>query len=97
MEVVKLRTEVGQIKVDASALSDPAILAEYQKAQAQLGQSLSRLLAISESYPDLKASPLYQDLMTQLEGAENRITVARVVILKPFVNTIHKSESFLAT
>lgn len=77
MEVVKLRTEVGQIKVDASALSDPAILAEYQKAQAQLGQSLSRLLAISESYPDLKASPLYQDLMTQLEGAENRITVAR--------------------
>ncbi|EPJ3764705.1 TPA: LemA family protein [Providencia stuartii] len=75
MEVVKLRTEVGQIKVDASALSDPAILAEYQKAQ--LGQSLSRLLAISESYPDLKASPLYQDLMTQLEGAENRITVAR--------------------
>ncbi|QIC17595.1 LemA family protein [Providencia vermicola] len=77
IDVVQLRAKVGAINIDASALSDPAILAEYQKAQAQLGQSLSHLLAISESYPDLKASPLYQDLMTQLEGAENRIAVAR--------------------
>ena len=76
-EIVKARASVGQINVDGRLFDDPEIAASYQKAQDNLGQSLSRLLVISENYPELKANSLYQDLMVQLEGAENRISVAR--------------------
>ena len=76
-EVVEARASIGQIKINEQTLSDPAIMAAYQKSQKELGQSLSRLLAVSERYPELKANSLYQDLMVQLEGAENRISVAR--------------------
>ncbi|SES87459.1 LemA family protein [Thorsellia anophelis] len=75
--VVKARSAISQIKVDAQILNDPITAEKYQKAQDELSASLSRLLAISEQYPDLKASALYQDLMVQLEGSENRISVAR--------------------
>ncbi|MCG8707883.1 LemA family protein [Brenneria sp. 4F2] len=57
--------------------SDPAALQQWQQAQTQLGGALSRLLVVSERYPELKANGLYQDLMVQLEGTENRIAVAR--------------------
>ncbi|MGG4609340.1 LemA family protein [Providencia sp. Me31A] len=76
-EVVQARASVGQINVNTDIFSDPEIAATYQKAQKNLGNSLSRLLVIAENYPELKASSLYQDLMVQLEGAENRISVAR--------------------
>ena len=65
------------MNINVSDLSDPALLAKFQQAQTELGSSLSRLLAVSERYPDLKSNALYSDLMVQLEGSENRIAVAR--------------------
>ncbi|EMI5489506.1 LemA family protein [Providencia stuartii] len=76
-EVTNARASIGRISVSAQQLTDPNEMATYQNAQQALGQSLSRLLAVSERYPELQASSLYQDLMVQLEGAENRIAVAR--------------------
>ncbi|MBO6131991.1 MAG: LemA family protein [Treponema sp.] len=63
--------------IDPSITSDPEKLAAYQKAQDALGSSLSRLLAISEAYPDLKANQNFLDLQSQLEGTENRIATER--------------------
>ena len=76
-EITEARAKVGSIQINAEQLSDRALFEQFQKAQANLGSALSRLIAVNENYPDLKSSPLYQDLMTQLEGTENRITVAR--------------------
>lgn len=58
-------------------LNNPQALQQYQEAQAQMGSALSRLMAVSEQYPALKSDALFQDLQAQLEGTENRITVAR--------------------
>ncbi|HZS39700.1 MAG TPA: LemA family protein, partial [Polyangia bacterium] len=58
-------------------LDDPAKVQQFEAAQNQLSQSLGRLLAISENYPDLKANAAFRDLQTQLEGTENRIAVER--------------------
>ncbi|WP_227819763.1 LemA family protein, partial [Acinetobacter baumannii] len=58
-------------------LEDPALLEKYQQAQSQLTGALSRLIAVSENYPDLKANTQFQELQVQLEGTENRIAVAR--------------------
>ncbi len=76
-EITEARAKVGSIQINAEQLSDRALFDQFQKAQANLGSALSRLISVNENYPDLKSSPLYQDLMTQLEGTENRITVAR--------------------
>lgn len=65
-----------QLNLDPTKLDD-ASLAQYQKAQDELGQSLSRLLVVVEQYPDLKANQNFLDLQTQLEGTENRINVER--------------------
>ena len=76
--VTDARASVGKVQIDAGAApTDPAKLAEYQAAQGQLSSALSRLLVVSERYPDLKASANFRDLQAQLEGTENRITVAR--------------------
>lgn len=75
--VVKARAEATQTKVDASKLSDPAAFQKFQKAQEGLSSALSRLLVTVEKYPDLKANANFRDLQAQLEGTENRITVAR--------------------
>lgn len=77
LQVTQARAKVGSIQVNVDQLTDPDVIAKFQQAQQQLSSSLSRLIAVSESYPDLKANPLYQDLMAQLEGTENRISVAR--------------------
>lgn len=77
LEVTQARSNVAGIKVDASVLNDPAQLEKFQQAQAQLSGALSRLLAVSENYPDLKANQQFLDLQVQLEGTENRIAVAR--------------------
>lgn len=74
--VVAARSQATQIKVDPSDLT-PEKLAEFQKAQGAVTSALGKLLAITESYPDLKANQNFLELQTQLEGTENRITVAR--------------------
>lgn len=75
--VVNARASVGQLKVTPEVLNDPAAFANFEKAQASLSSALSRLLAVAEAYPQLKATEAFRDLAAQLEGAENRITVAR--------------------
>jgi LemA protein len=77
-QITEARASVGQVKVDPnSAPNDPAKLAEFDRAQSQLGSALSRLLVVSERYPDLKATTNFRDLQAQLEGTENRISVER--------------------
>ena len=75
--VVEARSKATQIKIDASQLSDPEKLKQFQDAQAQLGGALGRLIAVSENYPDLKSNTNFLALQSQLEGTENRISVAR--------------------
>lgn len=77
-EVVEARASVGKMTVDASKAPETAEkLQEYQKAQGDFGAALSRLLVVSERYPDLKASAGFRDLQVQIEGTENRIAVER--------------------
>jgi len=88
--VVEARAAATQIKVDAKDLT-PENLQRFQQAQQQLSGALSRLLAVSENYPDLKANQNFRDLQVQLEGTENRITVARnryIETVKGFNNLI---------
>jgi len=73
-EVMEARSKATQIKVD---INDPASLAAYQKAQANLQGSFSRLMAVAENYPNLKTTDAFKDFQTQIEGTENRINVAR--------------------
>jgi LemA protein len=74
--VVSARARATQITIDP-ANATPEQLAAYQAAQGELSQALGKLLAIAENYPDLKANENFRDLQQQLEGTENRITVAR--------------------
>jgi LemA protein len=75
--VTKARASASQVTVDPTKLSDPKQLAAFEQAQGALGQSLGRLLVTVEKYPDLKSNELFLQLQSQLEGTENRITVAR--------------------
>jgi LemA protein len=83
-KVVEARAKVGQVKVDQSTIDDPEKLKQFEQAQGQLGSALSRLLVVSEQYPVLKATDAFRDLQVQLEGTENRITVAR----RRFIQTV---------
>lgn len=76
-EVTQARAKATQVQVNANQLTDPEAIRRFQEAQAQLSGSLGRLLAISEQYPDLKSNQNFLALQSQLEGTENRITVAR--------------------
>lgn len=76
-QVTNARAQVGQIKITPELANDPKALQNFQAAQGQLGSALSRLLLVSENYPQLKADGVFRDLQAQLEGTENRITVAR--------------------
>jgi LemA protein len=76
-QVAEARAKATQIKVDASSLTDPDKVKQFQDAQAQLSGALGRLLAVSEAYPDLKSNANFLALQSQLEGTENRINVAR--------------------
>src|SRR6187551_2913417 len=77
-EVTNARASVGQVKLDPSkAPTDAAELEKFQQAQGQLSNALSRLLVVSENYPQLKATEAFQNLQAQLEGTENRISVER--------------------
>jgi len=76
-KVVEARSKVAGLKIDASTIDDPQKLKQFEAAQNELSGSLSRLLVVAEQYPNLKATEGYRDLQAQLEGTENRITVAR--------------------
>lgn len=76
-EVADARARVGSIQASPELINDPEAFAKFQAAQGQLTSALSRLLVVSENYPNLKADQGFRDLQAQLEGTENRITVAR--------------------
>jgi LemA protein len=75
--VVEARAKATQTRIDVSQLTDPEKVKQFQDAQNQLSGALGRLIAISENYPDLKSNQNFLALQSQLEGTENRITVAR--------------------
>ena len=75
--VTEARANVAGLKATPELINDPAAFAKFQKAQGELGGALSRLLVVAENYPNLKADANFRDLQAQVEGTENRITVAR--------------------
>jgi len=75
--VAEARSKVGSIQATPELINDPQAFAKFQAAQGELSGALSRLMAVSESYPQLKSDQNFRDLQAQLEGTENRITVAR--------------------
>ena len=89
-EVTQARANVAGLKVDKEVLEDPALFQKYQEAQAQMTGALSRLIAVSENYPDLKANEQFRDLQVQLEGTENRIAVAR----DRYISTVQDFNSY---
>ena len=76
-KVVEARAKATSMQVTPETLNNPEAFKKFQAAQGELSSSLSRLLVVSENYPNLKANQGFQDLRVQLEGTENRITVAR--------------------
>ncbi|MNO85111.1 LemA family protein [compost metagenome] len=76
-QVTQARAQASSIQVTPEVLNDPAAFTKFQAAQGELSGALSRLLAVSENYPQLKADAGFRDLQAQLEGTENRIAVAR--------------------
>lgn len=75
--VVQARAKVGQMRIDESIIDNPDKFKQFQQAQGELSGALSRLMVVAEQYPQLKATEAFRDLMVNLEGTENRITVAR--------------------
>ena len=92
-QVTEARAKATSIHLDASDLSDPEKVKQMQQAQAQLSGALGRLLAISENYPDLKSNQNFLALQSQLEGTENRITVAR----KDYITAVQDFNTALRT
>jgi len=80
--VTEARAKVGTIQATPELINDPQAFQRFQAAQAQMSSALSRLIAVAESYPQLKSDANFRDLQAQLEGTENRITVARNRFIK---------------
>ena len=76
-KVIEARAKATSIQVTPETLNNPDAFRKFQAAQGELGSALSRLMAVSEQYPNLKANQGFSDLRVQLEGTENRVTVAR--------------------
>ncbi|MCP1660260.1 LemA family protein [Neisseria perflava] len=76
-KVTEARSKVGSVQLSAEDAADPAKLKKFQEAQGELSGALSRLMVVSENYPQLKADQNFRDLQAQLEGTENRISLAR--------------------
>ena len=92
-EVTEARANATKVTISADKLNDPAALANFEKAQGQLSSALSRLLAVSENYPNLKADQNFMALQSQLEGTENRISVAR----KDYIETVQRYNTTIRT
>jgi LemA protein len=93
VQVTEARAKVGSLQINADSLNDPQKLQQFQAAQGQLGSALSRLMVVSENYPQLKADGLFQNLQAQLEGTENRVTVAR----NRYVQSVQAYNSMIRT
>ncbi len=91
--VIEARAKATSIQVDASTLDNPEKLKQFQQAQDQLSGALSRLMVVSERYPDLKANQNFLALQSQLEGTENRIAVAR----KDFIAAVARYNTEIRT
>lgn len=91
--VVEARAKATQVNVSADALSDPEAFRAFQEGQSGLTGALSRLLAVVENYPDLKANQNFLALQAQLEGTENRIAVAR----RDYIETVREYNTTLRT
>ncbi len=76
-KVIEARSKATSIQATPELINDPAAFQKFQAAQGELTGALSRLMVVAEQYPNLKANAAFQDLRTQLEGTENRVTVAR--------------------
>lgn len=76
--VVEARAKVGQVTLGKGVLEDPAAFKKFEEAQGGLSSALSRLMVVVEKYPELKSTQGFRDLQVQLEGTENRVTVARM-------------------
>ena len=81
-KVIEARAKATSIQVTPETLNDPVAFQKFQAAQGELGSSLSRLMVVAEQYPNLKANQGFSDLRVQLEGSENRVTVARISFIK---------------
>ena len=81
-KVIEARSRATSIQATPALINDPAAFAKFQAAQGELTGALSRLMVVAEAYPNLKANAAFQDLRVQLEGTENRITVARNRFIK---------------
>ena len=81
-KVIEARAKATSIQVTPETLNDPLAFQKFQAAQGELGSSLSRLMVVAEQYPNLKANQGFSDLRVQLEGTENRVTVARNAFIK---------------
>ena len=91
--VVEARAKATSVRIDASSLTDPEKLKQFQEAQSQLTGALGRLLAVSENYPDLKSNANFLALQSQLEGTENRIAVSR----KDYIGSVQQYNTELKT
>jgi LemA protein len=92
-QVTNARAKVGTMQLSPDALNDPQKLQQFQQAQGELSSALSRLMVVTENYPQLKADGLFQNLQAQLEGTENRITVAR----NRYVQSVQEYNSMIRT
>ncbi|MEQ6916328.1 LemA family protein [Halomonas aquatica] len=91
--VVEARAKATSIQIDAESLDDPQKMRQFEQAQQQLSGALSRLMAVSERYPDLKSNQNFLALQSQLEGTENRIAVAR----RDFITAVERYNTELRT
>lgn len=98
VQVTEARAKVGQIQATPELINDPVAFAKFQAAQREMSSSLGRLMLVAENYPQLKADGVFRDLQAQLEGTENRITVARkrfIDAVQDYNNTVRSFPSNL--
>jgi LemA protein len=92
-DVINARASATKVTLSPEMLSDPDAVKKFEQAQGAVSNSLSRLMAVSERYPDLKANQQFLSLQSQLEGTENRITIAR----KDYIDTVQQYNTIVRT
>ena len=91
--VTEARAQVGKVEISSDIVNNPAMLQQFEKAQGALSSALSRLMVVAERYPDLKANQNFLSLQAQLEGTENRISVAR----RDYIQSVKKFNTEIRT